>query len=315
MWLNYGVDKNGNLIYVEDVGSGKTKLKCPYCNGMLTAKKGKIKEHHFAHNEETCHPVAKGEFPVLPLYDKFNIQLSGKDFKLLKLLWNEYGSRNYSISPQFLTPGLLKSGLLHKNVYIVPPEYEFTDLGKISVGVLELGLFNEVQEPLLLKKLLKLELAVEHAKYKNTPDLSYRLIDLQLYRTQIKRILSCTLYFLKIKTDREIFYKVGVTGRPIEARIKEVKIDLVANYKTIDIEVLGTWTNRGNIEKYFKHRYQSFNYPIGSLTEYYKFSNIEAENVLYDLQQIKAKELSQPEIDILANGVLKVTTPIPSSYN
>lgn len=306
MWLNYGVDKDGILVYVEDVSSGKTKLKCPYCNGMLTAKKGKIKEHHFAHNEETCHPVAKGEFPVLPLYDKFNIQLSGKDFKLLKLLWNEYGSRNYSISPQFLTPGLLKSGLLHKNVYIVPPEYEFTDLGKICVGVLELALFNEVQEPLLLKKLFKLELAVEHAKHKNTPDLSYRFIDLQLYRTQIKRILSCTLYFLKIQTDLETFYKVGVTGRLIAARIKEVKIDLVASYKTIDIEVLGTWANRGNIEKYFKHRYQSFNYPIGSLTEYYKFTSTEAENVLKDLQQMKVKELRTTELDILNEEVLNV---------
>ena len=306
MWLNYGVDKDGILVYVEDASSGKTKLKCPYCGGMLTAKKGKIKEHHFAHNEETCHPVAKGEFPVLPLYDKFNIQLSGKDFKLLKLLWNEYGSRNYSISPQFLTPGLLKSGLLHKNVYIVPPEYEFTDLGKISVGVLELTLFNEVQEPLLLKKLLKLELAVEHAKYKNTPDLSYRFIDLQFLRTQIKRILSCTLYFLKIQTDRETFYKVGVTQRPIAARIKEVKIDLVASYKTIDIEVLGTWTNRGNIEKYFKHRYQSFNYPIGSLTEYYKFTDIEVKNVLCDLQQMNVKQLCPIELSILNEGVLKV---------
>jgi K+ transporter len=170
-------------------------------------------------------------------------------------------------------------------------------LGKISVGVLKLALFNEVQEQLLLKKLFKLELAVEHAKYKNTPDLSYRFIDLQLYRTQIKRILDCTLYFLKITTDRETFYKVGVTQRPIAARIKEVKIDLVANHKMINIEVLGTWTNRGNIEKYFKHRYQNFNYPIGSLTEYYKFSNIEAENVLHDLQQMKVKELSQPELN------------------
>lgn len=306
MWLNYGIDKDGILVYVEDVSSGKTKLKCPYCGGMLTAKKGKIKEHHFAHNEETCHPVAKGEFPVLPLYDKFNVQLSGKDFKLLKLLWNEYGSRNYSISPQFLTSGLLKSGLLHKNVYIVPPEYEFTDLGKICVGVLELVLFNQVQEPLILKKLFKLELAVEHAKYKNTPDLSHLFIDLQLYRTQIKRILTCTLYFLKIQTDKEIFYKVGVTGRPIEARIKEVKIDLVASYKTIDIEVLGTWANRGNIEKYFKHRYQSFNYPIGSLTEYYKFTSIEAQNVLKDLQQMKVKELRTTELDILNEEVLNV---------
>lgn len=63
--------------------------------------------------------------------------------------------------------------MLRKNVYLTSPEYEFSDLGKIPVGVLELTRFNEVQEPLLLKKLLKLELAFDHAKYKNAPDLAY----------------------------------------------------------------------------------------------------------------------------------------------
>ncbi|BAZ16435.1 hypothetical protein NIES4071_83120 [Calothrix sp. NIES-4071] len=300
MWLNYGVDNSGILVYIEDVCSGKSRLKCPYCSGTLTAKKGKKKSHHFAHTDETCRSVANQEFPVLPFYDSFNIQLSGKDLKLLKLLWNEYGSRNYAVSSQLLTPGLLKSGLLNKNVYIVPPGYEFNDLGKIPVGALDLALFNSVQEPLILKKLLKLELAVEHATFKKTSDLSTRIIDLQLYRAQLRRILSCTLYFLEIQTDKELFYKVGVTGRHIQKRLKEVEIDLVAHYKTIKIEVLGAWENRGNIEKYFKHRYQSFNYPIGSLTEYYKFSSDNVKTVMDDLQQIQPKQLTQTELDILA---------------
>lgn len=89
MWLKYGVNEDGILICIEDTTRGKTLLKCPYCHGKLTAKKGKIKEHHFAHNGETCHPVAKREFPTLPLYDNFNIQLSSKDLAQLKLLWQE----------------------------------------------------------------------------------------------------------------------------------------------------------------------------------------------------------------------------------
>ncbi|GAX45449.1 hypothetical protein NIES4075_64700 [Tolypothrix sp. NIES-4075] len=68
MWLKYGVDKNGTLVNIVDITRGKTPLKCPYCNCGLTAKKGNRKEHHFAHTEETCRPVAKREFPVLPLY-------------------------------------------------------------------------------------------------------------------------------------------------------------------------------------------------------------------------------------------------------
>ena len=299
MWLKYGVDEEGILVCIEDTSSGKTLLKCPYCKGGLTAKKGKVKEHHFAHHGETCRPVANREFPTLPLYDNFNIQLSSKDLAQLKLLWKEYGAKNYPISSYLVTSGLIKVGVLRKNVYLVPLEYEFTDLGKIPVGALELTRFNEVQSPLLLKKLLKLELAFDHAKYKNAPDLAYRLTDLKLYRAQLKRILSCTLYFLEVQTDKDILYKIGVTTRLIKDRLAEIKLDLAAHYQTVAIKVLGTWLNRGNVELYFKHRYQEFNYLIGSLTEYYKFKIEDVKIVLSDLQQMLPKVLNQVEIDIL----------------
>ncbi|MHC5716235.1 MAG: competence protein CoiA family protein [Nostoc sp.] len=299
MWLKYGVNEEGILICIEDINRGKTSLKCPYCNSSLTAKKGKVKEHHFAHNEETCRPIANREFPTLPLYDNFNVQLSGKDLAQLKLLWQEYEAKNYPISSYLVTPGLIKAEMLRKNVCIRPPAYEFTNLGKIPIGTLELKLFNEVQEPLLFKKLLKLELAFKYAEYKNAPDLAYRFTDLKLYRAQLQRILSSSLYFLEIETNIGILYKIGVTQRPVVKRVAEVKIDLLAHYSSVAIRVLGTWEHRGNIELYFKHRYQGFNYPIGSLTEYYKFNAEDTEMVLRDLQQMQPKILSQDEIDIL----------------
>jgi len=299
MWLKYGVDEAGTLVNILDITRGKTSLKCPYCDCRLTAKKGKIKEHHFAHTEETCRPVAKREFPVLPLYDNFNIHLSGKDLGQLKLLWKEYGLNSYSISYELIFSSLIKAGLLQKNVYLIPPGYEFTPFGKIPVGALEFALFNEVQEPLLLKKLLKLELAFNHALHKNAADLAHRLTDLKLYRAQLKRILSCTLYFLEIQTNKGTLYKIGVTQRTVTERVAEVERDLLAHYQSITIQVLGTWVNRGNVELYFKHRYRDFNYPIGNLTEYYKFNTEDAKIVLHDLQEMKAKVLSSVEMDIL----------------
>ncbi len=89
MWLRYGVGLNDVLVPIEDVASGKTVLKCPYCQSGLTAKKGRIKEHHFAHTDETCRPVgnrASRDIPTLPLYDNFHIQLSGKELEQLKTL-------------------------------------------------------------------------------------------------------------------------------------------------------------------------------------------------------------------------------------
>jgi hypothetical protein len=49
MWLKYGVAPDGELTGIDEVGRGKTQLTCLYCGGGLTAKKGSVKEHHFAH--------------------------------------------------------------------------------------------------------------------------------------------------------------------------------------------------------------------------------------------------------------------------
>ncbi|MBD2564895.1 MULTISPECIES: GIY-YIG nuclease family protein [Nostoc] len=303
MWLKFGVAPDGQLVCVEDVGSGKTELLCPYCYGGLTAKKGKVKQHHFAHSSATCLPVANRDFPILPLYDNFNIYLSRKDLAQLKLLWKEYGSINYPISPGLVTPGLIKAFMFHKNIYLTPPAYEFTNLGKIPVGALEFDLFNQVQEPLLLKKLLKLELAAKHALYKNAADKLYCLTDLTLYRAQFQRILSCNLYFLEIQTHIGTLYKIGVTTRPIQQRLVEIKADLFIPYKTVAIQILGTWPHRGNVELYFKHRYHNYNYRIGSLTEYFKFNPSDANAILSELHSMKAKVLSTGEINILKDNI------------
>ena len=54
------------------------------------------------------------------------------------------------------------------------------------------------------------------------------------------------------------------------------------------------------MEKYFKYRYARFNYPIGSLTEYYKFDDeSDAVSVLRDLRRMKLKSLSQKEQEII----------------
>jgi len=302
MWLKYGIDAENTLIAIEDVPSGKTSVKCPYCEGGLTAKKGKIKEHHFAHTGETCRFVAgrdRREIPVLPLYENFNIQLSGKELEQLKTLWKEYGVRRYRV-PNFLVPRrFVWLGLLKETASPHETDYEFTDLGKIPFGELSLMLFNQVQEPLILKKLSELEEKASRAKDTNSIFYLSQLTDLRLYRAQLKKILSLNLYFLEVNADGETLYKIGVTRRPTEERVVEVQRELLSHFKAVSIKVLGTWLHRGNVEKYFKHRYQDFNYPISRLTEYYKFNDAEnVKVVLQDLHRMKTKILCQAETDV-----------------
>jgi hypothetical protein len=155
---------------------------------------------------------------------------------------------------------------------------------------------------LLLEKLAKLEQAVQRAQLINSQYLQERLADFRIYRAQLKRILESNLYFVQIKAGRKILHKIGVTKRSIEERVIEVQRDLAANYKQVDIQVLGVWKHRGNVELYFKHRYKDFNYRIGSLTEYFKLADV--ESVWDDLRQMQPKVLEPVELDVLSENFI-----------
>jgi len=301
MWLKFGVAPDGELTGIDEVGRGKTNLACLYCGGSLTAKKGSVKEHHFAHTEETCKPVSQRiktkAFPALPLYDNFNIQLKGEELEQLKVLWKEYGARDYPIPKDLVSFRWELKGLLESEG---SRTYQFTDLGKIPVGALPLALFNQVQEPLLLSELVKLEQSTAVAEAAGLSCLEERRADLLIYRAQLRRILINLLYFLEVKADGNTFYKIGITTRSIEERIAEVQRDVRAHYSDVAVNLLGLWERRGNVELYFKHRYKAFNYRIGKLTEYFAFPNVKA--VLQDLCEMKPKMLSDVELDAIGGG-------------
>jgi len=90
---------------------------------------------------------------------------------------------------------------------------------KIPMGALPLTSFNKVQEPLLLDQLVKLERSAAVAEAAGLSCLDERWTDLQIYRAQLRRILSNSLYFLKVKADGQTFYKIGITTRSISERI------------------------------------------------------------------------------------------------
>jgi hypothetical protein len=300
MWLKFGVAPDGFLTSIDEVVRGKTNLACLYCGGGLTAKKGAVKEHHFAHTGETCKPVSQRiktkAFPSLPLYDNFTIQLKGEELEQLKVLWKEYGAQDYAIPKDLVNFRWQLKGLLESSG---DRTYHFTDLGKIPVGALPLASFNRVQEPLLLTELVKLERSVEVAGAAGLSCVDERRADLQIYRAQLRRILVNALYFLEVKANDNIFYKIGVTTRSIDERIAEVQRDVRAHYSAVAVNLLGLWEHRGNVELYFKHRYKAFNYRIGKLTEYFAFPNVKL--ILNDLYGMEPKVLSAVELDAIAD--------------
>jgi hypothetical protein len=273
MWLKYGVAPSGELASIDEVVRGKTQLTCLYCGGGLTAKKGNVKEHHFAHTGETCKFVSQRiktkAFPSLPLYDNFNIQLPGEELEQLKVLWKEYGARDYAIPKDLVNFRWELKGLLESSG---DSPFKGDSFSSRSVDVaLSAGLSC----------------------------LDERLADLKIYRSQLRRILVNSLYFLEVKADGNCFYKIGITTRQIEERIAEVQRDVRAHYSDVIVNLLGLWESRGNVELYFKHRYKAFNYRIGKLTEYFAFPDVKV--VLNDLYGMESKVLSAGEVDVLSS--------------
>jgi hypothetical protein len=76
-----------------------------------------------------------------------------------------------------------------------------------------------------------------------------------------------------------------------------VQRDVRAHYLDVGVSLLGLWEHQGNVELYFKHRYQPFNYRIGKLTEYFVFPFVKA--LVQDLCEMKPKVLSVVELEAI----------------
>jgi hypothetical protein len=311
VWLAYGMNADGGLVSVQDVISGRTDLMCPYCHGLLTAKKGKVKSPHFAHTGETCDKVRRGTIPTLPMYDRFNLHLSGKEVEFLQTYWDLYGVHNWAGPWSDMAAKLEKKGFLQANVYRPRGWFEFTKLGKIPIGVLSLNLFSRVQEPMIMKQYDQLAYLAE-----KNPDDETSQADFRIYLAQLRRILAATLYFVEVQLDGSTLHKIGVTARSMDERAREITRDLAPyapRSTPVNLKVLGTWSHRGNIELYFKHRYARRRVKqLGALTEYFAFDDLKA--VLRDLKRMPLKGLTPVERQILNadTGTARQRTCVPT---
>jgi hypothetical protein len=86
VWLEYGLDLRGSLVHIAGTPErGKTRLRCPYCQGDLIAQKGDKIAWHFAHVGDTCLPtMRKDDVPILPLYHDFSLGLTPRELNALR---------------------------------------------------------------------------------------------------------------------------------------------------------------------------------------------------------------------------------------
>lgn len=314
MRLQYGVDLDGELIYIDRVERGKTELKCPYCRGFLTAKKGKKREHHFAHTEETCLYVSQERYFDLPLFDRFHSSLSSTEYNAL-LLWHS----GTSISRKMMLK-LAQKEMFENRGY----GYSITKLGKIAVGDLSIFLFSEIQNDLILEKLLRLENTVKVAWEQDKIDKNDLLFDLKIYRQRVKLVLNQSLYLLRVKIDETEIYKNGVTTKVLSELIFELEQKLLSFSDSVSIELVGSWKHWGSLKRYFIYKYQDFlcqhnEYKhkenqlanvLGNSNSYFTFSPRLLKKILRDLNRIDDKYLNPAEKRIIDGNNTEIEVAI-----
>ncbi|HDM8167570.1 TPA: hypothetical protein P0E23_000150 [Vibrio harveyi] len=92
----------------------RVPLSCPFCGQSLIAKKGSQKEHHFAHDGQTCADTKTTlQMTALPLFD-VDIGLSKTEITLLEKLsrWRSFSRTWLSSKQSSVLDGLVVSGLV-----------------------------------------------------------------------------------------------------------------------------------------------------------------------------------------------------------
>ena len=217
MWLQYALDKDNNLVSIHDVKRGKSDIRCPYCQGELMAKKGKVKVHHFAHLGETCNSV-KNKNINLPLFWGFDLVLSREYLNtLLELESRNFKPKHFHLrSLQKREDRNFKYLKRKKVIELGFGHCQLTALGKVILKQLTLLEFCDLQEKLSKEKFIKLRQNIIYSensyediiKYKKThyeessvkkkktidynlnlkeEDFKQAQVDFRLYHAQYKR--------------------------------------------------------------------------------------------------------------------------------
>ncbi len=124
--------------------------------------------------------------------------------------------------------------------------------------------------PIALDKYVQ---CLKHFHQQLTTDIAELQSKIDLFQKELNYFNLFDLYFIEVTTDKDQFHKIGLTSRSIETRLKEIKRDLTPYYPTVQLKVLFLKKGVAFTETFFKQKYAAYQLPIGTLTEYFKFSN------------------------------------------
>jgi len=126
-----------------------------------------------------------------------------------------------------------------------------------------------------------------------TADIAEFQSKVSLFQKELDYFNLFDLYFIEVTTDTDQFHKIGLTSRAIATRLKEIKRDLISYYPTLQLKVLFLKKGVAFTETFFKQKYASYQFPIGQLTEYFKFSTQQLFLLLKDFNCLSLESIPE----------------------
>lgn len=299
MFLSHGVNEQGALVSIHEVSAGRVPLSCPFCGQGLMAKKGSQKEHHFAHDGQTCADAkAILQMTALPLFDE-DMGLSKTEITLLEKLsrWRSFSRTWLSTKQRAVFDELVVSGLVEFQEGDDRPRLsksakQLLTLNSNAGRYLSMPDYAELQEALFVVKEKKL-IAYDVAHDTQTA---------KFFRLRLATVLQLHLYVLRISLEQDgVCYpllKVGITTRSIEERTPEICRDLEKFGRIQNIETLGFFHHFGSLEKRLLKLMQPQQHKLGSLTEYSDLLSIPHHLLNEDIHNLGKRKVNGHECSV-----------------
>jgi len=316
MFLPYG-RKDGHLIHISEVESGVSDLRCPYCEGNLIAKKGKKMAHHFAHTQKSC--WSNSDYDFFALKEKNKQYLSLLDYAIQKQKEVNRQIQKLNKKVGFFQKNHEK---IQQNIKKIADALKSistqNNAAKVALQALKNHLNDESQMPPQLYKIrhstlfsytdgkekVHINKLTPNHQYFYPTYYHYPLQSLKNYHSNLQQLKTAKtqlqlyeqdkfwfeqfkLYCLEIRTgEYAVFYKIGLSSRPLEQRIKEIERVLSQHFPVVKIKVLLALEKVAFLESFFKQKYRNSRYALANFTEYFQFESFEVEAILKELKML-----------------------------
>jgi hypothetical protein len=271
MFLTYGKDVRGELVRISEAKRGDAcGLSCPFCGGALTAKQGDVVGHHFAHRADTCRPASATAEDFIPSYEGYFVRgLSPAQRRAMEGVLERHGDTLRFFDAHSIHPTTLRAlEAMHFLDLILTPwihnRYEQA-LAHVTDKGLAFGCRLSLAEyaAFMGSEFRRSRAGLEKRDDPEAP-IARRMLGLEMARVE-----QTALYLLRIEADGRLIHKIGITARPIEARIAEVEAFLAGHFGKLAITPLFYLPSVPYVEGYFKARYAARRLRIGPATEYF----------------------------------------------